>query len=112
MISITEEANEHLSRIVRDQDVKGIELGVKGGGCAGFTYEWDLVEDIPDWKVGTVIEPDVIPLLDGNLYVRPEAMMFLMNVTIDYTDGINGSYIVFRNPNATSQCGCGESFGV
>jgi len=51
-------------------------------------------------------------LLDGNLYVRPEAMMFLMGVTIDYTDGINGSYIVFKNPNATSQCGCGESFGV
>ena len=105
MINITEEANEHLSRIVRDQDVDGIELGVKGGGCAGFTYEWDLIEDIPEAH-------DVIPLLDGSLYVRPEAMMFLMGVTIDYTDGINGSYIVFKNPNATSQCGCGESFGV
>jgi iron-sulfur cluster assembly accessory protein len=105
MINITEEANEHLSRIVRDQDVDGIELGVKGGGCAGFTYEWDLVKDIPK-------EHDIIPLYMGNLYVRPEAMMFLMNVTIDYTDGINGSYIVFKNPNATSQCGCGESFGV
>jgi len=105
MITVTEEANEHLSRIVRDQAVKGIELGVKGGGCAGFTYEWDLVDDIPQ-------KHDVIPLLDGNLYIRPEALMFLMNVTIDYTDGINGSYIVFKNPNATSQCGCGESFAV
>ena len=105
MIDITEEANEHLSRIVRDQNVKGIQLGVKGGGCAGFTYEWDILDDIPDKHA-------VIPLLDGNLYVRPEAMMFLMGVTIDYTDGINGSYIVFRNPNATSQCGCGESFAV
>ena len=47
MIQITEGANEHLSRIVREQDIKGIELGVKGGGCAGFTYEWDLVKDTP-----------------------------------------------------------------
>ena len=105
MITVTEEANEHLSRIVRDQAVKGIELRVMGGGGAGFTYEWDLVDDIPE-------KHDVIPLLDGNLYVRPEALIFLMNVTIDYTDGINGSYIVFKNPNATSQCGCGESFAV
>ena len=105
MINLTEEANEHLSRIVRDQDVKGIQLGVKGGGCAGFTYEWDLVKDIPE-------KYDIVPLLNGNLYVRPEAMMFLLGVTIDYTNDINGSYIVFKNPNATSQCGCGESFGV
>jgi iron-sulfur cluster assembly accessory protein len=105
MISITEEANKHLSHIVKVQEVNGIELGVKGGGCAGFTYEWDLVKDIPE-------KYDIVPLLNGNLYVRPEAMMFLMNVTIDYTTGINGSYIVFKNPNATSQCGCGESFGV
>ena len=105
MIEITEEANEHLSRIVRDQDVKGIQLGVKGGGCAGVTYEGDTVDAIPDKHA-------VIPLLDGNLYVRPEALMFLLGVTIDYTDGINGSYIVFKNPNATSQCGCGESFAV
>jgi len=105
MIDITEEANEHLSRIVRDQDVKGIQLGVKGGGCAGFTYEWDTLTDIPEKHA-------VIPLLDGNLYVRPEALMFLLGTTIDYTDDINGSYIVFKNPNATSQCGCGESFGV
>ena len=105
MINLTEEANKHLSRIVRDQDVKGIQLGVKGGGCAGFTYEWDTLTDIPEKHA-------VIPLLDGNLYVRPEALMFLLGVTIDYTDGINGSYIVFKNPNATSQCGCGESFGV
>ena len=105
MIDITEEANEHLSRIVRDQDVKGIQLGVKGGGCAGFTYEWDTLNDIPEKHA-------VIPLLDGNLYVRPEALMFLLGTTIDYTDDINGSYIVFKNPNATSQCGCGESFGV
>ena len=105
MVNITEVANEHLSRIVRDQDVVGIQLGVKGGGCAGFTYEWDILDDIPD-------KHTVVPLLDGNLYVRPEAMMFLLGVTIDYTAGINGSYIVFKNHNATSQCGCGESFGV
>ena len=104
-VLVTEKANDHLSHIVKDNKVKGVQLGVKGGGCAGFTYQWDLIVDIPDGN-------DIIPLYEGDLYIKPEAMMFLMNTVIDYTDGIGGSYIVFRNPNATSQCGCGESFGI
>ena len=104
-VLVTEKAYDHLSHIVKDNKVKGVQLGVKGGGCAGFTYQWDLIDDIHDGN-------DIIPLYEGDLYIKPEAMMFLMNTVIDYTDGIGGSYIVFRNPNATSQCGCGESFGI
>ena len=105
LVSITNEADRHLSGIVKSENAIGIELGVKGGGCAGFTYQWDVLLDIPD-------QHDIIPLKEGKLYIKKEAAMLLMDTTIDFSTGINGNYIIFKNPNATSQCGCGESFGI
>ena len=105
LVSVTTEADKHLSSIIRKENAIGIELGVKGGGCAGFTYEWNVLLDIPD-------QHDIVPLRDGKLYIKKEAMMLLMDTTIDFSTGINGNYIIFKNPNATSQCGCGESFGI
>ncbi len=105
LVSITNQADHHLSGIVKSENAIGIELGVKGGGCAGFTYEWNVLLDIPD-------NHDIVPLREGKLYIKKEAMMLLMDTTIDFSTGINGNYIIFKNPNATSQCGCGESFGI
>ena len=105
LVSLTTEANKHLSSIVKSENAIGIELGVKGGGCAGFTYQWDILFDIPDMH-------DIMPLKEGKLYIKKEAAMLLMDTTIDFSTGINGNYIIFKNPNATSQCGCGESFGI
>jgi iron-sulfur cluster assembly accessory protein len=105
LVSVTIEADKHLSSIIKEENAIGIELGVKGGGCAGFTYEWDVLFDIPD-------QHDIILLKEGKLYIKKEAAMLLIDTTIDFTTGINGNYIVFKNPNATSQCGCGESFGI
>ena len=105
LVSITNQADHHLSGIDKSENAIGIELGVKGGGCAGFTYQWEVLFDIPD-------EHDIIPLKEGKLYIKKEAMMLLINTTIDFSTGINGNYIIFKNPNATSQCGCGESFGI
>jgi iron-sulfur cluster assembly accessory protein len=105
LVSITNQADNHLSGIVKSENAIGIELGVKGGGCAGFTYEWNVLLDIPD-------NHDIVPLREGKLYIKKEAMMLLMDTTIDFSTGINGNYIIFKNPNATSQCGCGESFGI
>ena len=109
LLTITDSANEHLSGIVQEHNAKGVMLGVKGGGCAGFTYEWSILqEEIPD-KFNT---EDKFELHSGYLCVQPEAMMFVLNTIIDFTKGIAGSYLKIVNPNATSQCGCGESFGV
>jgi len=105
LVSITNQADHHLSGIVREENAIGIELGVKGGGCAGFTYQWEVLFDIPS-------EHDIIPLKEGKLYVKKDAEILMINTTIDFSKGINGNYIVFKNPNATSQCGCGESFGI
>ena len=105
LVSITNQADHHLSGIVKSENAIGIELGVKGGGCAGFTYQWEVLFDIPD-------QHDIIPLKEGKIYIKKEATMLLINTTIDFTTGINSNYIVFKNPNATSQYGCGESFGI
>jgi iron-sulfur cluster insertion protein len=109
LITITDSADDHLSSIVRDHNAEGIMLGVKGGGCAGFTYEWSILqEEIPD-KFNT---EDKFKLQEGYLCIEPTAMMLVLNTIIDFTNNIAGSYLKIINPNATSQCGCGESFGV
>ena len=70
---------------------------VKGGGCSGFTYEWGVTD----------AEPTV-----ENLWLDPNAEMFVFGCTVDYIEELGGSYLKVINPNATAQCGCGESFGI
>ena len=108
IIDITAAANDHLSNIVSENKVAGVSLGVKGGGCAGFSYEWELLETIPD-EFNT---EDKLDLKEGQLCIQPEAVMYIFNSILDYNKDIAGSYLKFKNPNATAQCGCGESFGV
>ena len=76
-------------------------LSVNGGGCSGFTYKWDMVDDDEN---GTVI--------DDLLVLDQMAEMFVMGCTVDYVKELGGSYLKVINPNAKAQCGCGESFGV
>jgi iron-sulfur cluster insertion protein len=76
-------------------------LSVNGGGCSGFTYKWDMVDDDEN---GTVI--------DNLLVLDQMAEMFVMGCTVDYVKELGGSYLKVINPNAKAQCGCGESFGV
>ena len=70
---------------------------MKGGGCSGFQYVWDTT--------------DKSPTVD-NLVIDPVAEMFVMGCTVDYVTELGGSYLKVINPNATAQCGCGESFAV
>ena len=76
-------------------------LSVNGGGCSGFTYKWDMVDDDEN---GTVI--------DDLLVLDKMAEMFVIGCTVDYVKELGGSYLKVINPNAKAQCGCGESFGV
>ena len=108
LVTLTDSANTHLSNIVKEQNAQGVMLGVKGGGCAGFTYEWSVLEEIPD----RFNQEDKLALKHGQLCIQPEAIMFILNTVIDFTSNVAGSYLKIINPNATSQCGCGESFAV
>ena len=93
MVELTESAQQYLEKVGQPN----VFLSVKGGGCSGFQYEWDVTDK----------EPTV-----GNVHVDPIAEMFVLGCTIDYVTELGGSYLKVINPNATASCGCGESFAV
>ena len=101
MINLTEQAKGYLSSMVDSYQKKYAYLSVNGGGCSGFTYKWDMVDNDEN---GTVI--------DDLLVLDQMAEMFVMGCTVDYVKELGGSYLKVINPNAKAQCGCGESFGV
>ena len=106
VVTVTPEANKHLSQTIIDNEVKGVSLSVEGGGCAGFNFKWNLINTYPD----DIQESDIISLEKGFLHVDPIATMYILGTVIDFTKDVAGSYLKIVNPKATSQCGCGESF--
>jgi len=82
-----------------------LRVFVSGGGCSGFQYgfTFDEVKNDDD----TVLEKDGVMLL-----IDPMSYQYLVGAEIDYTEGLEGSQFVIRNPNATSTCGCGSSFSA
>jgi len=93
MVTVTAQAKEYLQKVGQPN----VFLSVKGGGCSGFQYVWDVTENDP-----TI----------ANLFIDPMAEMFVAGCTIDYVTELGGSYLKVINPNATASCGCGESFAV
>ncbi len=83
----------------------GVRFGIKRTGCSGFGYTVDLADE--------VTAADKVIDLDGiKLVVDAKALPFVDGTRIDYArDGLNAAF-VFHNPNATGECGCGESFTV
>ena len=106
MIKITDKAKDYLTKTAINQDKPYVRFSVKGGGCAGFKYEWNFADDF----VEDTIKFD---LNEGKtLLVDKVAEMFILGCTIDYVEELGGSYLNVVNPNAKSSCGCGESFGA
>ncbi len=92
---ITEEGNDQLK----------LRVFVTGGGCSGFQYGFQFDENVSDGD--TAVEKDGVVVL-----IDPMSFQYLVGAEIDYTEGLEGSQFVIRNPNATTTCGCGSSFSV
>ena len=107
---ITEEAKHQMEKLLdKHPDKYAISLMVKGGGCAGFKYEWGFVDKKEDIKE----DDEVTDLGTGKFFVVDEAsMMYVAGTKIDWTEEVFGAQFEISNPNAQSGCGCGESFGV
>jgi iron-sulfur cluster assembly accessory protein len=102
MINVTEEAGKHLLSIMETQN-KYIMLGVKGGGCAGFSYDWQLLDEAPtDAEVIKISE-------EQNFYVDNMSRMYLFGSTVDLKKDVFGTVLEVQTPAASSSCGCGES---
>ena len=102
MIKLTDNAIEHLTNIAKDNNKKFVRLSIKGGGCAGFGYEWSFEDE--ETKTDAVIK-DV-------LLVDRMFELYLLNMELDFKKDIFGSQFVFNNPMAKSSCGCGTSFSI
>jgi iron-sulfur cluster assembly protein len=108
-INLTETAAREVRTIIEqqglDQDKVRLRVGVKGGGCSGFSYILDLTEAQKDTD-------EEIELHGIKLICDPKSLLYLGGTTIDFKDEIMGRGFVFSNPNANSTCGCGSSFAV
>lgn len=103
-IELTAAALERARRFVSaDPDVIGLRLSVKKSGCSGWGYEVDLARE--STPADRVFEQDGLKLL-----VDAQSLPMLEGVRVDFVKRGLGQEFVFDNPNATSGCGCGESF--
>ena len=109
-ITLSETAAKEVKQIIKDQqlpeDQTRLRVGVKGGGCSGFSYMLDLVEEQPG-ENDEEFESQGIKLL-----IDSRSLLYLSGTEIDFRDEVMGRGFVFKNPNATTSCGCGSSFSV
>ena len=105
-IQLTEAATRRIHEfIAKDPAAVGVRFGIKRTGCSGYAYTVDLAQAVADNDA--VFEHDGIQVL-----IDPNALPFVDGTEIDFRrQGLNAAF-VFRNPNATGECGCGESFTV
>jgi len=103
MVTLTNKAREYMQSV---SDGGYITLGVKGGGCSGFTYVWGLSKEATHETIQWSKPIDDILLLD------PMAEMYVLGSEIDYVEELGASFLKLVNPTAKSSCGCGESFGI
>mgnify|MGYP001294813927 CR=1 FL=1 len=108
-IELTETAAREIKQIIQQQELDAaktrLRVGVKGGGCSGFSYLLDLTEQ--ERETDEKFERNGITIV-----CDPKSYLYLNGTTIDFKDEIMGRGFVFNNPNATSSCGCGSSFSA
>jgi iron-sulfur cluster insertion protein len=107
MITISNSAKEKIKDILLEENNPKIALRtfVQGGGCSGFSYGFTLDEEMNE-------DDFEIPLEGFRVLVDAMSMNYLAGAEIDYKEEVMGSSFTIKNPNATTTCGCGSSFGV
>jgi iron-sulfur cluster assembly accessory protein len=102
--TITPKADEQISTLCQENDCYAISLNLKGGGCAGFEYDWGTV-NLDEIKP----DDEVLSCTNGNFVISGPSVMFIIGTELDFVKTIVGSNFEIRNPNAKSACGCGVS---
>ncbi len=107
IIKLTDTAAARIKEIMTNADSKtiGVRVGVKSGGCAGMSYSMEYAKDIK-------ANDEVIEDKGVKVFIDPAAIIYLLGTEMDYKKEKFSSQFVFKNPNETERCGCGESFKV
>jgi iron-sulfur cluster insertion protein len=107
MITVTDSAKQKIKDLLYEEGNPKLSLRtfVQGGGCSGFSYGFTFDEEVNDDDFEVSID-------EFKLLVDSMSMNYLAGATIDYKEELMGSNFTINNPNATTTCGCGSSFGV
>ncbi len=109
-IMVSEKARVRIKELMAEAGHGGdpsyfLRVSVVGGGCSGLSYKMDF--DNVQKPMDQVFEHN-----DVKVVTDLKSLLYLVNTTLDFSDGLNGKGFVFNNPNASRTCGCGESFAV
>ncbi len=107
-INISDRAALEIKKAMGENNIPidfGLRMGVKGGGCSGFTYV--LGFDEKPRELDRTFNSNGV-----KVYVDERSIPYLSGVTLDYEDSLSGKGFTFANPNASRTCGCGHSFSV
>ena len=107
VIKLSDNAANRIKEIMSkaDNTAIGVRVGVKSGGCAGMSYMMEYAKEAK--KNEEIIEDKGV-----KVFIDPNAVMYLLGTEMDYKKDKFSSQFVFKNPNETERCGCGESFKV
>ena len=107
VITLTDNAASRIKDIMSKDENKslGVRVGVKSGGCAGMSYVMEYAKKINP-------NDEVIEDKGVKVFIDPGAIMYLLGTEMDYKKEQFSSSFIFKNPNETERCGCGESFKV
>lgn len=105
VISFTDIAQEHFKQVTASTSAIGVKLSLGGGGCAGFSYKWELIKTLTE-----VDSSDYSRAYDGwTFWLDKMSELYLIGSTVNKKVDIAGSVIEIQTPLASSSCGCGES---
>ena len=107
IITLSDSAALRIKEIMSnaEKNALGVRVGVKSGGCAGMSYVMEYAKEINP-------NDEVIEQKGVKLFVDPGAVMYLLGTEMDFKKEELSSTLVFKNPNETERCGCGESFKI
>jgi len=105
VITLSDNAASRIKEIISNDETKsiGVRVGVKSGGCAGMSYVMEYAKEIN--PTDEIIEDKGV-----KVFIDPGAIMYLLGTEMDYKKEQFSSTFIFKNPNETERCGCGESF--
>ena len=107
VIKLSDNAAERIKQIMSkaEKSAIGVRVGVKSGGCAGMSYVMEYAKEVKP-------NEEVIEDKGVKVFIDPQAIIYLLGTEMDYKQEEFASQFVFKNPNETERCGCGESFKV
>ena len=107
VITLTNNAANRVKEIIASakEPIIGVRIGVESGGCAGMSYIMEYAKKVNP-------NDEIIEAKGVKVLIDPKAIMYLLGTEMDYKKGEMSSTFVFKNPNETERCGCGESFKI